>query len=322
MSIIIKDLKKFAELLKENVKNKSILIVSHINPDPDTLGSQIALSYILKNLSNNSLIHLYNRDIKEDQSLFYFLQNFKKIKNYIPRNFYDIAIAIEPSNFERLGLRNVKFNKLFIIDHHSSFDKESFKQFDSYIYFDPTKDACSSVIYKLAKIYNIKPNLEFKKSILIGILADTLFLRYAKDKESLKIIYDIFDENIKFREIYKILFSFEIKDKGLIEKIFSQMKFYKNKKTAIIDLSNFKINKRKKGIFYEFLRFFKDIDIYIFITKEKNQYEVHLRSDVFDVSKIAKKFKGGGHKNAAAFSFLGDKNKILKEILKQIKWKE
>jgi phosphoesterase RecJ-like protein len=90
MSIIIKDLKKFAELLKENVKNKNILIVSHINPDPDTLGSQIALSYILKNLSNNSLIHLYNRDIKEDRSLFYFLQNFKKIKNYIPRNFFMI----------------------------------------------------------------------------------------------------------------------------------------------------------------------------------------------------------------------------------------
>ncbi len=321
MSTIVKNLKKFAKLLLENIPNKKILIVSHINPDPDTLGSQIALWHIFKKINKASKVHLYNRDVKQIENLLSFLPSLNYVNNS-SLEFYDAIIALEPSNFERLGLLNTKFNKLFVIDHHHSFNQESFKQFDGYIYFDPEADACTSIIYKLAKIYNIELNLESKKAILVGILSDTLFLRYAKNKETLKIIYDVFEENIKMKEIYKILFSFEIKDKEMIKKVFLKIKFYKNKKTAVIDLSNLKINKEKRGILYEFFRFFKDIDIYIFIAKEKKQYEFHLRSDIFDVSKLAKKFKGGGHKNASAFSSSTDKDKVIKEILKQIKWKD
>ena len=322
MIMIIKDLKTFSHILKENMKNKNILIVSHVNPDPDTLGSQIALWHIVKKLNKKGQIHLYNRDIKQEKALIKFLPTIEKITNFPRYSFYDLIIALEPSNFERLGLKEISFNKLLIIDHHPSFNYDSFKQFNCYIYLDTHADACSSIIYKLAKIYNIELNFEFKKAVLIGILADTLFLRYATNKETFKIIYELFDEDIKIREIYRILFSFETKDKRIIHKAISKIKFYKDKKTAILDLSNFKIEKSKKGIFYEFLRFFKDIDVYIFIVKEKNKYEFHLRSDIFDVSELAKKFKGGGHKNAAAFSIFADKEKIIKEILDQIKWRD
>lgn len=319
MITIVKNFPKFVKLLTENIKNKNILIVSHINPDPDTLGSQIALWYIFKNIAKASKIHLYNKDIKNEKTLSKFLPEIKYINNFLPLKFYDVIIGLEPSSFERLGLKNIAFNKLFIIDHHLSFNAQSFENFNSYIYFDPKADSCTQIIYQIAKRNKLQLDLKIKKAILIGILSDTLFFRYAKNKEIFKVIYEIFDKNLKMRDIYKVLFNFEIKDKKIIEKVLTKIKFYKNKKTALIDLSDFKIDKEKRGIFYEILRCFHNIDIYIFIVKVKNQYEFHLRSDAFDVSKIAKKFKGGGHKNASAFTTSNNKNKVIKEILREIK---
>lgn len=319
MITLNKNIKKFTEELDKTIReSKKILLVSHINPDPDTLGSQIALWHVIKLKYKNKKIHLYNKNIEKTKTLKEILDAVNYIKNKTD-NFYDLIIGLEPSNFERLGLKkNLKFRKIFIIDHHLTLNKESFKNYDCTIYFDPKKEACTGIIYDICKVLKVNISLQIKKAIILGILSDTVFLKYAKSKLSFKILYELIDENINLREFNKALLCFEIKDYKEIIKILKNAKFLKGR-IAIFNLANSKLSNEKRSMIYEFARFLRDVILYIFIDKNQKIYEYHLRSDYIDVSRISKIFNGGGHKNAAAFNSPLKPKKIIEQIKKLIK---
>jgi phosphoesterase RecJ-like protein len=71
------DLTDSLELIKAS---KYILIVTHINPDPDTISSALAISNFL---AEHKIKHIvYNRYIKKFQSL-KFLSRFEKISDVV-----------------------------------------------------------------------------------------------------------------------------------------------------------------------------------------------------------------------------------------------
>ena len=69
------------------------------------------------------------------------------------------------------------------------------------------------------------------------------------------------------------------------------------------------------------LRATKDVETAIFLYElEEGSYKVSTRSrEIVDLSQIAVKYGGGGHKRAAGFSMQGDPEKIILEIVEEIK---
>jgi phosphoesterase RecJ-like protein len=108
-------IKELAKILKEK---DNFVLATHVNPDPDALGSTFGLGIILNKLNKNFAIYLE----KEIPSEFQFLHLKDKITNNIDEKF-NVAIILDCDRLSRTGenfysaLKN-KFT--ILIDHHQT----------------------------------------------------------------------------------------------------------------------------------------------------------------------------------------------------------
>ncbi|GIW66070.1 MAG: phosphoesterase RecJ domain-containing protein [Candidatus Parcubacteria bacterium] len=314
----IKNLSQLAKFLDSKIKeSKNILIVSHTNPDPDCLFSQLSLYYILKYRYPNKNFILFNKDYNYQKDNLKIINNdLRLIVNSLScrKDDIDLIIGIEITNEERFGLIKdlIDYNKIIIIDHHNSFSLKS-----CYYYLEANSESCSIIIFKLANYFNFKKDLKFKINILSGIIGDTVGFRYIINRKTFLILSQIFDEKIKVFFLIKQIFGFNFFELKKITKLIDQIKIYKKKKLLVIFLS--KNNKFKKiNSFLEYLRLIKEIEVIVLLKEKRGKIYGSLRSERVDVSQIAQKFNGGGHKNSAGFVSNLPVKKIINFILKEI----
>ncbi|MBR2710449.1 DHH family phosphoesterase [Candidatus Saccharibacteria bacterium] len=165
--------KKFLEFVKDK---KSICIIQAENPDGDSLGSAIALDYLLSDKD----ITLYC-PVDIPKYLHYF-DDWSRITNefdfradgYI---IVDTAAEVLLSKLlEDTAIKNRLYNApVLVIDHHESEDDLNFPH-ESII---ETKPACAELIYEVAIDCNINIDKPAAEAIFQGILSDTLGLTSA-----------------------------------------------------------------------------------------------------------------------------------------------
>lgn len=161
---------KFAEFIKD--KNR-ICIIQAENPDGDSLGSAIALDYLLEEKE----VNLYC-PVDIPKYLHYF-EDWSRVTNefdfkadgYI---IVDTAAEVLLSKLlDDTAIKNRLYSApVFVIDHHETPDDLSFPH-DSIIEISP---ATAELIYRIAKSENIKISEPAAKAIFQGILSDTLGL--------------------------------------------------------------------------------------------------------------------------------------------------
>ena len=106
------------ESIKEKIYNaKSILILTHENPDGDAIGSSLGFMHGLKKLEKQ--VDVFIPCINK---MFNFLPGVEEIKTEISEDAeYDLCVALDSSDLERLGVGRVWFEKIkdtVVIDHH------------------------------------------------------------------------------------------------------------------------------------------------------------------------------------------------------------
>lgn len=163
----------FSEFLKGKEK---ICIIQAENPDGDSLGSAIALDYLL----TEKQVSLYC-PVDVPKYLRYFT-DWSRVTNefdfradgYI---IVDTAASVLLSKLlDDAAIRNrLHAAPVLIIDHHETPDDIEF-QHESIIEVRP---ACAEVIYRIAKDQNIEINKDAAEAIFQGILSDTLGLTSA-----------------------------------------------------------------------------------------------------------------------------------------------
>ena len=161
---------KFTDFLADK---ESICIIQAENPDGDSLGSAIALDYLL----NDKSVSLYC-PIDIPKYLHYF-DDWSRVTNefdfkadgYI---IVDTAAQVLLSKLlEDTAIKNRLYNApVLVIDHHESLDDLEFPH-ESIIEVRP---ACTEVIYRIALEQKIPINKEAAGAIFQGILSDTLGL--------------------------------------------------------------------------------------------------------------------------------------------------
>lgn len=162
--------KKFSEFLRNK---KRICIIQAENPDGDSLGSAIALDYLLPEKE----VSLYC-PVDIPKYLHYFT-DWSRVTNefdfkadgYI---IVDTAAEILLSKLiDDTAIRNRLYSApVLVIDHHETNDDLNFAH-ESIIEVRP---ACAEVIYRVAKDLKIEIGQEAAEAIFQGILSDTLGL--------------------------------------------------------------------------------------------------------------------------------------------------
>ena len=309
----------FVEIYEYMKQSKNVVVLAHQKPDGDAIGSLLAIKLILERI--NIQVDAVVTDIPEFAKL---IPESEVLLTETSKE-YDTIILADISSKKRLGELDYLYDenkRIIIFDHH---EVELEKEYIHYI--EPLISSTTMIIYKLARANNIEIDKLLAEYLYIGLLTDTGGFAYQNTTSE---VFDMASYLLKTGINHNKLYTDFIKkeydlDYLLLEKNVIDNLEIINKNIAFSFLSNEVINKYPYDAPKEFVdlgRYIKDVEVSILIVEEEpNSYRVSLRSRKYlDVSEVAKKFNGGGHKHASGIRFNGDyninKENIINEVIK------
>ncbi|MCK5012383.1 MAG: bifunctional oligoribonuclease/PAP phosphatase NrnA [Candidatus Omnitrophica bacterium] len=306
-------------------KNKKFLISTHINPDPDALGSELVLAAFLRSLGKK--VTIVNREAVSPR--FYFLPGARGIKPYQEKKseVYDVAIVVDCGDLNRIGkVQNlIRKDKILInIDHHITNDS-----FGNLNLVNPSASSTAEVLYELLLKAGCALTKSLAMHLYIGIMTDTGSFRY---ENTTARTHEIVAELLKFkigvpaihRKLYEMISFNDLKE---FTKIISRFDMFFAGKVVCVQLKKKALSKFSgefdlRDAIFRFLRSIKNVEVFVIFTEiDKNKTRVNLRStNTFDVAKLANDFKGGGHRRASGCvvskSIPGAQKEVLGKIRK------
>ncbi len=151
---------------------KTVAIGGHIRPDGDCIGSCTGLYQYIKEMYEDISVDLYLESFPE---VFKFIEATKEILHEAKEKTYDLFIALDCGDADRLGFSKVLFEKArktFCVDHHIS--NESFAMEN---YIKPEASSTSELVYEL--IEKEKISKAVAESLYTGIVHDTGVFQYS-----------------------------------------------------------------------------------------------------------------------------------------------
>lgn len=312
--------------LEELIKNsKKILIVSHINPDGDAIGSVCSMyTTIYDNFKKKSDIlvvgHLPNS--------YKFLPNIDKAEfKFDDSMVYDLVITLDVAALDRLSNAKILFEKAkatINIDHHKTNN-----EFGNINIVKGNASSTGEVLLEIYNEQNWKISLDSAIGLYTAILTDTGGFRYENTSENVfKSASQLVKIGINPNEIYK--HCYELKSKNFVmfqNYCINKAEFAHNDKIAYStvykrDIERFNGEEDFTDGLVEILRAIETTDI-AFLAKEVDSKttKISMRSKKSDVAEICAVYGGGGHTFAAGCTIKTNVEGAVKRMLKTIEEK-
>ena len=301
------------ELLKAA---KKLVIVSHVSPDGDTLGSSLALMHALRMLGKDVIMN-----VDDDISTVYsFLPGIAEYRRFAPEESVDadLLVIVDASSADRAGnaLDVVKSPAVLNIDHHKTNTR-----FADYLYLDSDAAATAEIIYSLLLEMGIKLTRDIATCIYEGIYTDTGSFKYSNTtSNTLKTAAALLNYGVNPSLISD---NMELKSRSQVEmlrKVLETLTFLKDGKIAYIEIPlELYDHNVETDTFISYPRYVEGVEIaLLFKQVEANLTRVSFRSKEIDVAKVALSFGGGGHKKASGCSIYAPLKEAEKVILEAV----
>ncbi|MDA8077802.1 MAG: bifunctional oligoribonuclease/PAP phosphatase NrnA [Nitrospiraceae bacterium] len=293
------------------------LIASHIDPDGDALGSALALGLGLK--AAGKKVFLYNRDPVPSYHRYLpgqrlFRHDIRPLAKGDP-----LIVLLDCNSPERAAAGGYSYRKSVVIDHH-----ETESSFGTVRWVEPAAAATGMMIYYLLKALRIPITPEIATNLYTAIAVDTGTFRYSNTSaEVLRVgaalveagaepnvisehLYESWEYG-RFRLLTMVLNTLEIRGHVALTHITRAM--YRKTGTSAEATENFSNIPRIIG----------SVKISALLREVgSREWKASLRSKGgMNVAKIAERFGGGGHQNAAGFRIKADLESAKKAILRE-----
>lgn len=315
------------EQIDINIKNsKNILLVSHINPDGDTLGSMCGLYSLIKENYKKKCDMVAVSKIPSTYNFLPNINSVKDISEYDLSREYDLVINLDVAAIDRCGEVQILFDRAkntINIDHH-----ETNIGYAKINYIEPFASATAETIVGLAKDLNWQINKDSALCLYTGIVTDTGCFKFSNTtKRTMEFAGYLLSFDVNPSEIYQKCYESNSKDMVLFQSYsVNKAQFVNDDKIAYTivykkDLEKFNYNGEDftDGL-TEKLRAIKTTEI-AFVVKELNSTtsKLSMRSKSKDIAKVCSSFGGGGHKLAAGAVIKANPQHAVKLILEEIK---
>ena len=310
-------------LIKTIKNSKRVAIFAHTSPDSDCMGSLTALSLILNALNKQTKCFVDSNSFKTELVNVFNLTN--ALNEDVNAEEFDTFISVDVPSFGMLGKYGEvfkNFKNTISIDHHSSRDLTA-----KCVYVDSSKASCSEIIYDLALALKVKITSSIASALYAGIIGDTnCFQNDNTNAKCLFVASKLMQCGANAKDIVFWLTKYNTSEGLNLKKLVYENMVIKNQIAyAIITTKMQKEAGTDEGgnIVNELLNLDNNKFAFVVKQKEKNTYSVSLRCKAgYNVSRIAEKFGGGGHKQASGAGFVGAPVKnaklIYEECYKQI----
>lgn len=314
---------EFKGLKKLINDNERFVITSHVNVEPDALGSELAFAALLRKLGKD--VKIINEEPVPER--FRFMPGARQIIAYKNQHVdFDVAVVLDCSDLNRAGkVRNLVHNnhKIVNIDHHISN-----VNFGHINIVKGGASSASELVYEIFEDFRIKINKDIAFNLYCGILTDTGSFHYSNTSAETfvtasKLIKFGLDVNEIYREVYKIDSLFHVR---IIGRLLQGAKAYKQGKVVYLALSE--DLRLRESIVRDLaeealstLRLIYKTDVFVLLRKipASGYVRINLRSNSrVNVNRIARVFGGGGHMAAASATVKGNLNTVKRNLLKEI----
>jgi len=293
------------ELPYEEVKGKidsaeSITILSHLNPDADTLGTALGI-YALLSQDKSKKVEVVNASLSLPLNLD-FLPNFKKIKQHMDYT-ESLIISCDCGSIDRLGF-DLEGRDIINIDHH-----QSNTRYGSINVVIAEYASASQVAFALFKmLYSVE--VDAATCFYTALLSDTrYFTTTSVNEEVFSVAKSLVEAGAVPDEIAcHFTQRRPLSSLRILEKALASLSLHQEGKVATLMVTKEEIAAAgatmpdMEGI-VDYARSLVTVEVALFAMESDQGIRISLRSKKVDVSKVALAFGGGGHKVAAGFTF-------------------
>lgn len=316
-----KDLEKIASVLQ---KGNTFLVMTHVDPDPDGIGSMLALGKALNNEGKEAFL-------VTEEPLFPPISRLNGAESIIQDlesgRYFDGVVVMDSGEVERVGGPRSYLEgdwPVINIDHH-----ESNKLFGEINLVDSSSSSTAELVFYVIKAVGLTIDSDVAEDIFAGIQADTGSFKYNNTTaSSLRIAADMIELGANPWQISrKMMQEYSVSHLKLLESALGSLEFYHNGEIGVMTLSLDMLNFDRERMlesnrFIDYPRFVQGVEIAVLIRQTgENDYKFSLRSnDRINVARLCERFGGGGHMRAAGFDCHGSlaclKDSFLKEAVR------
>ncbi len=304
-----------------------MIVLPHIHPDGDTIGSCIALNLFFKSLGLVS--YVVNNDTLPVSLRFLNTENFitsEAFEHLGWENGSYAVIVVDSSDLDRIGDRKNIYEGAVMrlnIDHHITNEI-----FADITWIDHTASSTGELVYELVRTNGGVIDKEMAEPLYVAITTDTGSFKYDNTSpRTHRVVASLletgFDAQKSIVEVYQNKDFDQVK---LMQIALNHLELHNSGRIGItyIKLEDVEsaqiVNYDTDGI-CESIRDISGLEVAVFLRETKpNLFKVSTRSKYdFDVAAFSLKFGGGGHKKAAGFSMEMTLEVAMNEILNALK---
>lgn len=317
-------MKKYQEFENIIKSSKNILIISHVNPDGDTLGSMCALHAGIKKQFKKTAEMLILSKLPKTYEFLPNINEAKTLDKFDKSREYDLVIAVDVASIDRLIDAQILFEKAKFsvnIDHHRTNNN-----YGNLSIIEPKASSTGEIIYKIFKNLGWAIDLDIANSIYTAILTDTGGFRFENTYPKVfEIAAELNEMGVSPIEIYRKCYESKNKSVVLFQNYcVNKAVFLQDDKIAYTviykkDMEKFTVPDDATDGIVEALRAISSTDI-AFVAREVDSKicKISMRSKNKDVVQICSVFGGGGHKYAAGCTIKTSCDEAVKKLLAEI----
>ncbi len=301
----------------ELIENKNnFAITTHVRPDGDGVGSSLGLCWLLRSLGKTAEVLVRDgvpvsyRDLPGADEI--------REVSEIDRD-YDAIFVIECSDIDRPCIKGLEKQFTVNIDHHATSE-----HFGTINWIDATASAVGEMIYNLCKAIGGRVTKEIAECVYMALVTDTGSFHFPNTTDrTLKVASELIKVGVKPAQISEAVYnSYPWSRIELMRQVLNTVRRDQTgrvawmRQTLEMRVDSGMTDGDNNG-FVNIPLAAKEVVASVYMREvEPNFYRVSLRSKGnVNVARVAEKFGGGGHKNAAGCRVEGDWDECEREIV-------
>jgi phosphoesterase RecJ-like protein len=300
--------------IRQDIETKNhILVVSHIRPDGDAIGSLLGFGLALQAFGKEVDMVM----AEGVPANFHFLEGYDQVQTR-PRGLYDWVCVLDCSDLERVGhvLDDLGTPDLNVDHHPTNLDFARLNLVDTHAV------ATAEIIAGLLPEFNLPVTLPAANALLTGLITDTIGFRTSNmTPEALRLAADLMEMGANLPDIYH---------QALVGRSFEAIRFWgaglsKVQCDGRMVWTSLSLEERATANYpgrddadlVNVLSAVEGADVaLIFVEQPHGSVKVSWRSRPgFDVSQIALSFGGGGHAAASGAELKGNLTEVQAAVL-------
>lgn len=291
------DLIVFEKALEIIKAHDTIIIYRHSNPDGDALGSQVGLCEIIKDNYPEKRVFI----VGDESDRYGFIVN-RAMDNLedalIPSS---LSIILDTSSPHLISGELWKESEETLrFDHHLFVEKIA-----DYEVVDSSYESASGLIADFAMTLGLKVSEKAAKALYTGIVTDSgRFLYDSVSSRTHRVVAFLLEREFDRNEIYRNLY---VEDLDSVKRKLSFMERIKFTYNNVAYVYSTNEDVRKMGVspfsvsrgMVNTMANLRGVHVWVNFTEDGDKVLAELRSDSYDINKIAVKYGGGGHLKAS-----------------------